>query len=65
MKWEYKIIKARFTSGNYYWVDEDTGEEILIDEDRIKVLNFMGNDGWDLAVAKDAGTYIFKRPVEA
>jgi hypothetical protein len=64
MQWEYHAVTYRADS------DPEVGE-VVIDKDRLRKMNELGAEGWELvtvtAVSREdllwAVTYVYKRPV--
>ncbi|MEK3723670.1 hypothetical protein [Paenibacillus sp. FSL H8-0034] len=65
MKFEYTILNKKVDSyGVSYFMDEKAHLPKFNDISLIRVLNILGDQGWELVVKENHNTYILKRQLK-
>jgi hypothetical protein len=65
MRFEYTILKKQVDKyGVRYFLDERDHLPTYNDISLIRVLNILGDQGWELVVKESQSTYILKRQLK-
>jgi hypothetical protein len=65
MKFEYMtLVKREDSYGVKYFLSEETHLPSFNDISLVRVLNILGDDGWELSIKENETTYILKRRVK-